>query len=307
MGGPRAAQIRGTLAMVLGDLGEHTRAVELFEEAGAQLEATLGPTPELANVWINQATALNRLGRPDEALAKYERALAILETSPDQLALATALNNLGEIYYSREVYDAARRYYERSLAILERISGPDHPDLAFPLVGLARVLDSENRHEESIATYERVVRITTAALGPNHRLAAVALNGMAQVQSEDEQFDAALATLDREQKMLDDMTYVRIDDRLTLATVRVEILLARGDPQTAIPELERWVTRAAAEQVEPGRLGSCELTLALALQQVGRTADARTMVARALGHIEDSPAQAELVPIARALQAEVGG
>jgi tetratricopeptide (TPR) repeat protein len=290
---------------VLGDLGRHAEAVALFERAGADLEASLGHTPELANLWINEATALGRLGRHDEVIPKYERALAILEKSSDELGLATALNNLGDIYYRREALDAARRHFERALAILERTLGPDHPDTGFPRIGLARVFDSEGRHAEAIAAYETVVRVNTAALGHNLRMAAVALNGIAQILSEEKRFDEALATLDREEELVATMPHVRTDDRLTLATVRVEVLLAQGDPTAAIPRLEEAVARASAESVEGGRIGESELTLAIALAEIGRTTDARGVVESALRHLEHSPENAELVPIARALQAEL--
>jgi tetratricopeptide (TPR) repeat protein len=276
-----------------------------FDEAGAQIEASLGPSPELANVWINKATALNRLGRHDEVIPTYERALAILEKTPDKLALATTLNNLGEIYYNREVFDASRRYYERSLKIAEDILGSDHPDLAFPLVGLARVLDSENRHRESIEMYERVIRIVSESLGP-HRLSAVAYNGIAQVHAEEKRWNEALAALDRETEMVAKMPHVRVDDRLTLATVRVEVLYARGDPAPAIPELVKWVERAHAEGVEASRVGESELSLAQAQAMAGQTADARKTVAAALAHLESAPAAADRVPIARALKEALG-
>ncbi len=304
-GHPRSAQIRATLAMVLGDLGRHEEALVLFEEAGKQIEASLGPSPELANVWINEATALNRLGRHDEVIPMYERALGILEQTPDKLALATTLNNLGEIYYNREVFDASRRYYERSLSIAEGVLGPDHPDLAFPLVGLARVLDSENRHRESIEMYERVIRIVNESLGP-HRLAAVAYNGIAQVYAEEKRWNEALAALDRETEMVAKMPYVRIDDHLTLATVRLEVLYARGDPEPAIPELVKWIDRAHAEGVEASRVGESELSLAQAQALAGHTADARKTVAIALRHLESSPATTDRVPIARELQKALG-
>ncbi|HET6583274.1 MAG TPA: tetratricopeptide repeat-containing protein kinase family protein, partial [Nannocystaceae bacterium] len=296
---PRTAVVRGLLAMVLDHLGEHDRAIELFDQAAAQIEASLGPSPELANILINEATALGHANRHAEVVPLYERTIPMLENGPDQAALATVLNNLGEIYYDREVYDASRRQYERSLALLERELGPHHPDIAFPLIGLARLLDSEGRHDEAIATYERVLKVMADVPAANQRLAAVALSGMARIYAELKRFDEALAMLEREQELHESMPFVRADDRLTLATARVEVLLARGDPTSALPELEQRIAAAPAEGIETGRIGESELTLAIALAAVGRKDDARRMIEQALRDLEKSPANADRLPVAR--------
>ena len=41
--------------------------------------------------------------------------------------MATSLNNLGALLRAQGNYTGAQWYYERALAIWERVLGPDHP------------------------------------------------------------------------------------------------------------------------------------------------------------------------------------
>ncbi len=62
----------------------------------------------------------------------YKRALAIWEKAlgPDHPAVATSLNNLGELYRAQGRYAQAEPLYKRALAIWEKALGPDHPSVA---------------------------------------------------------------------------------------------------------------------------------------------------------------------------------
>ena len=55
----------------------------------------------------------------------YRRAIAIWETSPEQLNLAAVLNNLGNVYGAEAQYDKADPLFRRALEIQMRISGPE--------------------------------------------------------------------------------------------------------------------------------------------------------------------------------------
>jgi tetratricopeptide (TPR) repeat protein len=73
----------------------------------------------------------------------------------------------------------ARPWYERALAIRERLLGPDHPDTADGLNNLGILL----RHQGELATarllYERALAIREQVLGRDHPGTAEALNNLA--------------------------------------------------------------------------------------------------------------------------------
>lgn len=131
-----------------GDLRE--RALEFFKKARYQqehglfqdsiknylfsldIQEKLAATDSFFNTWI--ATTLNNLGnllsdmgKPDEAINRYERALkmreALLEREPENVVyqsyVATTLNNLGLFKEHLGNFPDAKKYYEKTLRILK--------------------------------------------------------------------------------------------------------------------------------------------------------------------------------------------
>ena len=73
----------------------------------------------------------------------FRRALAIYEKAggPEHPAVATVLNNLGQVAKVQDRYAEAEPLIKRSLAIREKVLGPDHPDVARSLNNLAELYD----------------------------------------------------------------------------------------------------------------------------------------------------------------------
>jgi tetratricopeptide (TPR) repeat protein len=107
-----------------------------------------------------------------------KRALAIREKlAPDSAKAATTLNSLGAIAYNRGDHAAARRLWERPLAIREKALGTDHPQIAESLNNLAITHTWTNDPAVARPLLQRAVRIQEKVLGPKHpNLAAGLLN-----------------------------------------------------------------------------------------------------------------------------------
>ncbi|WP_374409324.1 CHAT domain-containing protein [Hydrogenophaga sp.] len=100
------------------------------------------------------------MGRYDEALPLYRRALAIDEKAlganhPDT---AIDLNNLAGLYESMGRYDEALPLYRRALAIKEKALGADHASTATSLNNLAGLYKAMGRYDEALPLYRRAVR-----------------------------------------------------------------------------------------------------------------------------------------------------
>ncbi|MCP5009075.1 MAG: tetratricopeptide repeat protein [Aestuariibacter sp.] len=65
-------------------------------------------------------------------------------------------------------YAAARPYYERALAIYEKVLGAEHPDTALSLNNLGFLLQTEGDYAAARPYYERAVAIYRRALGDVH-------------------------------------------------------------------------------------------------------------------------------------------
>jgi tetratricopeptide (TPR) repeat protein len=72
--------------------------------------------------------------------------------------------------------DAARKAYERALAISEGQLGPDHPEVAVSLLNLGGLLADQGDLKRARKVYERALSILEERLGPEHPDLAFALN-----------------------------------------------------------------------------------------------------------------------------------
>ena len=78
---------------------------------------------------------------------------------PDHPDVATALNNLAELYREQGRYAEAAPLYKRSLAIYEKGLGPDHPACrSRPLNNLAQLYLEQGRYAEAEPLYKRASR-----------------------------------------------------------------------------------------------------------------------------------------------------
>ncbi len=85
-----------------------------------------------------------------EAEKQSEAALKEAEAfGPDDVRLATSLNNLALLYKAQGRYAEAEPLYQRALAIDEKALGPEHPDVATSLENYADLLRKTGRVSEA--------------------------------------------------------------------------------------------------------------------------------------------------------------
>src|SRR3954470_12834661 len=84
--------------------GDHANAERLCREA-------LAEAPGSADAWMSLALALQPQGRPDEALAAFERTIALAPAS------AAAHYNLGRLHHSRRRFDRAIPALSRAIEL----------------------------------------------------------------------------------------------------------------------------------------------------------------------------------------------
>jgi CHAT domain-containing protein/DNA-binding SARP family transcriptional activator len=138
----------------------------------------------------NEAAALNakvlelyRAGKFTEAIPLARRALAMREKAagPDRLDLATALNNLAELYRVQGNYAEAETLNKRSLAIREKAFGPRHPALAPTLNNLASLYLNQGRYADAESFYARTLAILEGSRGSSPREVAASLDNLASL------------------------------------------------------------------------------------------------------------------------------
>ena len=115
-----------------------------------------------------------------EAEKQFEAALKEAEAfGPDEVRLATSLNELGLVYDAQGRYAEAEPLYQRSMAIWEKALGPDHPDVGQSLNYLGLLYFGQGRYAEAEPLYQRALAIWEKVLGPEHPDVAYSLNNLA--------------------------------------------------------------------------------------------------------------------------------
>ena len=147
---------RTGLGNVLRQQAHYAEAEAVLKPALKEAERALGPEhADLPRV-LNAIGVLGKsTGRPFEARAAYDRALAILAAhghSRSGLA-ATIHHNLGGLLYAEgrlvEAEAPARKAWELRTAML----GPEHPQTVADAAALTAILDALGRHEEAKGIY----------------------------------------------------------------------------------------------------------------------------------------------------------
>jgi tetratricopeptide (TPR) repeat protein len=113
---PRAEGDLGTCYLAKGDLA---RAEEQFRAALDDLART-GVERLRSRGLLNMAELRQAQGRLDEALDLIQDAIALAERLDEQIALAMAYQQLGEVRAARGEHDLVDHGFEHALAILER-------------------------------------------------------------------------------------------------------------------------------------------------------------------------------------------
>lgn len=248
-----------------------TLAVRIAAGAAVVAAALLVQWPLLSPVRMraitetNLGTALHEAGRLDEAVARYERAVAL---EPDY---APAFNNLGVTLRAQGKVDAAIAAYERGLQLQD-----DYPDLHY---NLANALLSQNRADEA------AVHLRTSVAGEpdsaaNHNNLGTALASKGQFEQAVAEFRAAIA----------------LEPGSALAHRNLgNALASMGRTEEALTALERAVALAPSDADASYDLGSL-------LLEADRPADATVRLRASLAANPRSPQTLNNLGIALASQ-----
>jgi tetratricopeptide (TPR) repeat protein len=171
----RAIAQGGGHAVYHANLGLALAGLRRFEEALASYQRALALRADFAEALCYRGDALRELGRLDEALASYDLALA---ARPE---FAEALSDRGNVLKALRRHDDALTSYDRALALM--------PDFAAALSNRAVTLQALERLDNAMASCERAL-----ALAPD---SVEALINRAGVLQELRRFDDAMADYDR--------------------------------------------------------------------------------------------------------------
>jgi tetratricopeptide (TPR) repeat protein/predicted Ser/Thr protein kinase len=208
--------------------------------------------------WAKFANASVRAVGTDEALANY-------------------FSQLGKVPFSEGKYEEARGYWERALAIEERVYGPEDRRVAMSLMHLGNVANSD---EEKRGYYERALAIGEKALGPEHPEVASILNNLGRATLSEGKYEEARGHLYRAlgiQERAQGSENPQVACTLTNLGL---LLLQQGKYEEARGYLERALT------IYEKALGTERPCLLATLNNLGHVAYIEGRYDEALGHVE---------------------
>jgi eukaryotic-like serine/threonine-protein kinase len=159
-----ASTLHADLLAALGNVayrqGRHNESRALHAECLERRLAVLGHEhPDTGLAYNNLANAMLELGQVEEAIAAYERGLAITERvhGPDHPVTSWSVNNLGSAEVRRGDFDAGRRHYLRALRIRESSLPIDHPDVTGVLMNLGGLEQQAGNLDEARLYLQRAL------------------------------------------------------------------------------------------------------------------------------------------------------
>jgi tetratricopeptide (TPR) repeat protein len=159
------------------------RSEEALEEARLSLEQAIAlhgaEHPATARALNLQGILLREMGRPQEARAPLERALAAQDREKPDPNLASILANLGMVLRDMGQREAARLHLEQALAIHRQAFGDAHPAVASDLNHLAALAREMGQPERALDHLRPVVDIVRNLYGDVHPETARALSNVA--------------------------------------------------------------------------------------------------------------------------------
>ncbi|HEX7182951.1 MAG TPA: tetratricopeptide repeat protein [Thermoanaerobaculia bacterium] len=233
-----------------------------------------------ANLCNELGYHLQMIGDLTGARPYWERALAIRERVLGTEHPGTAVSLNNLGGLFQNQGDLARPYYERALTILEKVLGPEHPDTASSLNNLGFLLKNQGDVAGARSYFERALAIREKVLGPKHPDTALSLNNLGYLLHSQGDFAGAKPYFEWALAIWEKFLGPEHPDTATGLNNLAGLLWSQGDLTGARPYMERAL--AILEKV----LGPEHPDTAISLNNLGRLLQDQRDIAGARQHLE---------------------
>ena len=255
-------------------ISDFKRTAQASAEAAARAQKQ-GSRLILADALHRQGYAYERLGRPNDAIAAFEKAHSLWAAAGDSYGVATALHMIALAQYYRGNFDAAQRSFEDALIVFRRIGAQE--GIASCSHNYAMLLHDRGKLEQARDYLNTALRIQRSQ--NNERGVAADLDDLGNVLLGLGDLDAAAQL---KQQAVEQFHH--LGNRMGEAIARGnlgDVLLAQGKLQAANREFEKSLLLKQQIGFKQG-LGVCWTDFASVLLARDQTAEARVMALRAL-------------------------
>jgi tetratricopeptide (TPR) repeat protein len=198
------------------------------------------------------AVARALIGCSEEMYQRHLAGSALAAIIPHLIAMSVTVWRSGDERVAAELYHAAglafrytghlraaRPWYERALAIRERVLGAEHPDTALSLNYLAMLLHVQGELAAARPLFERALAIRERVLGANHPDTAFGFDNLAMLLQAQGDLSAARILFERALTVRERILGPDHPDTTFSVNGLARIHYARGELDAARPLLER--------------------------------------------------------------------
>jgi CHAT domain-containing protein len=189
-----AMTVKGELAELVDERGEHARAEALAKEVLAHQTKTLGDAhPNTVATLSSLGSIYRKQGRLAEAEATFKDAYERFDKVLGQGHRSTivAANNLGEILEKEGLFDQAEPYLRSAVEGSRKVLGDSHPSTLISMNNLALLNESQGNFDKAEAFYKSAIIVFTKKMGANHPDTLAFINNLAYLHLLKEEFDKA--------------------------------------------------------------------------------------------------------------------
>jgi len=223
------------MAIAFNEGGYRLDALPVFEEAEAAMRDEAGDTHEdLPWLLNNYGWCLHALGRYEEAMQRYDAALALLADRDLPFDRALTLSNRAGLLRDLGQPAAAVGEWEQALTILQDMFGEqEDPGVARGHSLLALGLTELGQLDDALDQSNRAVAMNRRLLGPEHPWLAYSLNHRSAVQLERGDLDAAETDINDSAAIVEAQRGPEHRDNAQIHLLRARLALKRGDSEGA--------------------------------------------------------------------------
>jgi len=140
-------------------------------------------SPKLFRAMNELAVVLQRLGKYEEAVALYRKALDGREKTlgKEHPGTLTSLNNLATVLQDQGDYEAAEELHRRALEGRKKVLGKEHPNTLTGVNNLAEVLRDQGDYKAAEKLHRQALEGRKKVLGKEHLNTLQSLNNLAVV------------------------------------------------------------------------------------------------------------------------------
>lgn len=184
----------GELLMTTGRLDE----AEILYRQIAEMDSDSDAPARMAT-YTNLANVCRQMGRLDESLSWYRRALEFAEMVgyPGDPAVLAAYNNLAGVYREMGRGEEAVRWYEQALQMAEMTGRPGDPSVLAAYNNLAGISREMGRRDDAVRWYEQALSMAEITGRPGDPAVFATYNNLAGVYREMGRWEDAVRWYER--------------------------------------------------------------------------------------------------------------